>query len=161
MLQYIVKKFLNFRKRLFPKERKKHFNIQYLQQQQNKDIPFDKQNCIINGPKYCPPQAGAQQRGVIFYFLRFSKMDTLLPIRYIFMSSIICLPLGRPAHARGSASAATFLFSKFTWTIKMNSFFYIFANTVPSFYINEHSLNRKLKLNKKNYVGPHNGQNGH
>ena len=85
-------------------------------------------------------------------------MDTLLPIRYLFMSAIIKKSsyfTGRPAK---------FLLSKNHSEIKLNIFFYW---QIPSFYIQEHSQKRNWKKNyfrapkwaKKIWLGQRKNQN--
>ena len=68
-------------------------------------------------------------------FLRFLKAGTLLPISYIFISSMTCLVV----HA-----CYRFYFQKISKTL--NYFFFKFANTVPSFYFKEQTP-KKRKLN--------------
>ena len=59
-------------------------------------------------------------------FLRFLKAGTLLPISYIFISSMTCLVV----HA-----CYRFYFQKISKTL--NFCFFLFANTLPSFYFKE------------------------
>ena len=77
-----------------------------------------------------------------FLLLLFSKMGTLLPIGYIFMSSITksLKILPRAAHERQS-----FYFQKITETFKMN---FIVENLqyISSFYFKEQSPKRKFEI---------------
>ena len=67
-------------------------------------------------------------------FLRFSKTGTMLLIRYIFM-----IPKNRRIWPCVRQSLN---FQKITGTLKINIFF-LFANTIPSFYFKEQSPNIK------------------
>ena len=90
--------------------------------------PSDKMNYILHSSSTCAQFRGGG--GVIYYFFQFSKMDTLLPIRYI-----VCVPLQK--------------IGKFCRRCT-------FYCTV--LYINEHLKKIKSKMFKHSSLGPKMGK---